>query len=100
MHMMQLSTQENYTEFRWNEDDPVVAYDFYKFPKNIPVAILGGTDDMLVDVQDTRWLKDIMENIGVLKLYKEYSKFGHLTFLLPKKVLEPYYDILMFFKQH
>lgn len=100
MHMIQLSTQENYTEFRWHEDDPVVAYDFYKFPKNVPVAILGGTDDMLVDVQDTRWLKDIMEKIGVLKLYREYSKFGHLTFLLPKKVLEPYYDILMFFKQH
>jgi len=100
IHIMQQSAHYGYYEYQRSPIDPLIEYDFTKFPPEVPVAIYAGAADLLVSVIDTRWLRDKLKPLNVVKEYKEYIGYGHLTFILPGKYYDPYYDTLAFFKRY
>lgn len=100
IHMIQQSTRYGYYQYQRNSNDPLIEYDFTKFPAEIPVAIYAGASDLLVSVMDTRWLKRKLDIVGVVKEYKEVEGYGHLTFILPGKYYDPYYDTVKFFTRY
>jgi hypothetical protein len=88
--LTQQSVHDGYYEYQKNETQPLVEYNFKKFPRSIPVGILFGKADLLVDVKDAEWLKGELGN--AVKMYKQYEGYGHLTFLIPGKYYGAYQD--------
>jgi pimeloyl-ACP methyl ester carboxylesterase len=100
IHIMQQSTHYGFYEYQRDPNDPLIEYDFSKFPTDIPVAIYAGASDLLVSVMDTRWLRNKLNTCSVVKEYKEFEGYGHLTFILPGKYYDPYYNTVAFFKHY
>ena len=81
------------------ENPEIVAFDFKK-SLDIPVAMFAGSGDTVADPEDYFWLKEQLEEAGVLKLFKEYT-FGHLAFLIPTDLdIGHLVDTLAFIRQY
>lgn len=56
-------------------------YDISKI-KNVPIYLFVGEADLLATVEDNLIFKKLLEKIGVLRFYKEYKGYGHITFFI------------------
>jgi len=52
--------------------------------KNLKFCIFAGTSDKMASFLDAIWIKEKLENAGVLALFLPVSNFGHLTFFIPQ----------------
>lgn len=83
-----LQTLEHYGSIirnkKFGKYDNEEAYDFNQI-KEIPIALLVGSDDQLSTVEDNRILRNNLLELNLLHFYKEYENMGHATFFLNKK---------------
>lgn len=92
--LVQQSVHDGYYEYQKDSGKLPAEYDFGRFPERVPVGILAGRADLLVNVRDTDWLRSKLGR--AVRLYREYHGYGHLTFLLPGKCHQAYRDVIAF----
>lgn len=96
IHILQQVKWQGYYKYRPHFYNLYHEYDMTKIPSSIPIALFAGTNDKLVSIIDSYWLKEKLTISGSLRLFKELSSHGHLTFILPKPEDKTYDEVLEF----
>ena len=65
-----------------HETEKFEKYNLRDIP-DIPIGMACGKIDKVAELHNSRWMRDELEAIGVLKMYNEYDKMGHVAFNIP-----------------
>ena len=87
-HIAMNIREKQFLAFDYGKDKNLVKYNSETPPeynlnliKN-KICLLVGERDHLVVYEDSLWLRDQLENIGFLKMFKSYSEYKHYHFIL------------------
>eukprot|EP01022_Parablepharisma_sp_SALTPOND_P018075 TRINITY_DN2937_c0_g1_i1.p1 TRINITY_DN2937_c0_g1~~TRINITY_DN2937_c0_g1_i1.p1 ORF type:complete len:433 (-),score=9.63 TRINITY_DN2937_c0_g1_i1:19-1197(-) len=101
LHMLELNSYSTFMKHRKSVLHSVEEYDMDRIGEQVPIAVMVGKNDQLVVSKDTQWLAGVLSKRGCLSFYKEYSFMGHLTFMLPSKIVQEFLlDTVRFIQEH
>ena len=101
LHILQMKDYAKFMKYKRTAFDKAEEYNMTNIDQTVPIAVMIGGNDKLSVKKDGRWLRQILEKAGALKLYKEYEIMGHITFVLPAKQARQFmFDTIDFLKDY
>ena len=101
LHMVEMKIYRGFVKHRKTVFHDVEEYDLNNLDHTVPIAMMVGKNDQMATPKDAQWLAGVLNKNKALKFYKEYNFMGHITFVIPSKLVQQYlHDTVEFIKAH